>query len=93
MVPNPILQRLRKELDLLDETIVVNLAERFRITDEVGLVKKQYGLPAVDKAREKEMMERLRRSSVKHDVDPEAIVSIYRCLIEQVVKRHKAVLK
>lgn len=88
---NPELQRLRRELDVLDKIIVVNLADRFRITDQIGLVKKQHGLPVIDESREIEMTERLRKLSVEHDVDPEVIVSIFRCLIDQVVERHRAI--
>lgn len=39
------LNDLREEVSAIDNEIYVLLAERFAITDEIGLIKKRLGLP------------------------------------------------
>ena len=51
----------RQSIDNIDAALVHMLAERFRCTKEVGLLKAQYDLPPADPAREEYQIERLRR--------------------------------
>ncbi len=51
----------RQSIDNIDAALVHMLAERFRCTKDVGLLKAQYDLPPADPAREEYQIERLRR--------------------------------
>ena len=53
------LEDLRSSIDRLDTVMVNILAERFKQTDKVGILKVQAGLDALDPKREQEQMERL----------------------------------
>jgi len=53
----------RKELDLINQKLLTLLNQRLRITLEIGKVKKEMGKKIYDTAREKEILDRLRRKN------------------------------
>ena len=57
--PDPELARLRGSIDNLDSALVCLLAERFKITQRVGELKAELGLPPADPQREAQQIERL----------------------------------
>jgi chorismate mutase len=54
----PELDALRTRIDTIDEQIIRLLADRFRVTEEVGLLKKRYQLQAIDPVRRHRMTRR-----------------------------------
>ena len=62
-LPTPIpaeLARLRGSIDNIDAALVYLLAERFKATQQVGVLKATTGLPPSDPAREEQQVARLR---------------------------------
>ena len=60
----------RHTIDNLDAALIHILAERFRCTQQVGVLKAERGLPASDPAREERQIARLREHGVEvHLVD------------------------
>ena len=59
--PNVQLQTLRSSIDNIDAALVFMLAERFRCTKQVGVLKAEHGMPASDPSREEQQTARLRR--------------------------------
>src|SRR6478735_9044546 len=55
-----ILAGFRKSIDNIDAALIHMLAERFRITKEVGDYKARVSLPPADPAREEQQIKRLR---------------------------------
>lgn len=53
----------RKEIDLIDQKLLVLLNRRFRIAIEIGRIKKKLGKTFYDPKREKEILERLKRKN------------------------------
>ena len=66
------LQRLRHSIDNMDAALVHLLAERFAITQQVGVLKAAYGLPPADPAREAQQIARLRALAEEAQLDPDA---------------------
>jgi len=66
-----VLAGLRASIDNLDAILLHTLAERFKATQEVGLLKAAHDLPPADKAREAEQIARLRRLADESGLDPE----------------------
>ena len=64
------LVRLRASIDNLDAALVHLLAERFRCTQQVGVLKATVGLPPSDPAREEQQMARLRQLAQEAGLDP-----------------------
>lgn len=59
---NAELESFRRQIDKIDADIVELLADRFRITAEVGQLKARKGLEAVDPARESSQQTTYRHS-------------------------------
>lgn len=85
------LQELREGLDAIDTALVALLAERFKLTQEVGLYKKAHQLPPVDKQREALQFERITKLAEDAGLNPEYARNVLRLTIDEVVKNHKAI--
>jgi chorismate mutase len=59
------LKALRASIDNIDAALVHMLAERFKCTQKVGVLKATNDLPPADPAREKIQIERLRQLAVR----------------------------
>jgi chorismate mutase-like protein len=57
------LKTKRKEIDLIDQKLLILLNQRLRIALEIGKIKKEMGKNIYDPKREKEVLERLKRKN------------------------------
>ncbi len=57
------LEKSRKDLDLLDQKLLVLLNRRLRISLEIGKIKMRIGKKIYDADREKEIFDRLERKN------------------------------
>ncbi len=85
------LSELRHDIDDVDDRILDVLVERFEITRQVGMVKRDAGLSPVDNSREQELYERVRAKATERGIDPDVVEALYRTLIAHVVVEHKAI--
>lgn len=91
MQSDPELVALRGSIDNLDAAIICLLAERFKITQRVGLLKKQRGLAPADPEREDEQIARLRRMATEANLDPEFAEKWLAFVVAEVVRHHEAI--
>jgi chorismate mutase len=92
--PDPVmaeLSRLRDSIDNLDAALVHLLAERFKCTQQVGLLKAAHGLPPADPVREAQQIERLRLLAAEAKLDPEFAQKFLTFVIAEVVRHHEAI--
>lgn len=82
------LEDLRKRLDKVDSRIIQNLAERFQITEEIGLLKATNKLPPQDVNRETQVFEHIERLAGENGLDVEIANRIYRSILDIVIHRH-----
>jgi len=54
------LKRKRKEIDRIDQKLLILLNQRLRIVQEIGKIKKETGKKIYDPKREKEILEKLK---------------------------------
>jgi len=87
------LGRLRDSIDNMDAALVHLLAERFKITQQVGLLKAGHGLPAADPQREAQQIERLRRLAADAKLDPEFAEKFLNFVVAEVVRHHEALAR
>ena len=85
------LARLRASIDNPDDVVIRVLAERFKITQAVGELKAQLGLPASDPEREQQQIARLRALADDAGLDPEFAEQVLSFIISEVVRNHEAI--
>lgn len=85
------LARLRDSIDNLDAALVHVLAERFKCTQQVGLLKAANSMPAADPEREAQQIDRLRRLAAEAKLDPEFAEKFLSFIIAEVLRHHEAI--
>jgi chorismate mutase len=83
------LKQYRESIDNIDAALVFMLAERFKITQEVGRYKAETGLPPADPGREDRQIERLRTLAQQANLDPEFSEKFLRFIIDEVIRHHE----
>ena len=79
----------RESIDRLDAILVFTLAERFKHTQAVGVLKAQHDLPPSDPAREEKQIARLEELATQADLDPEFAKKFLNFIIQEVIQHHK----
>ena len=82
------LLRLRATIDNIDAALIFMLAERFRATKQVGVLKAEHGMPASDPTREGQQVARLRRLAEDADLDPEFAQKWFSFVVAEVIRHH-----
>jgi len=88
--PREALLRLRATIDNIDAALVHMLAERFRATQQVGVLKASHDFPASDPQREKQQIERLRSLAEDAHLDPEFAEKWFNFVVAEVIRHHVA---
>ncbi|MCR8550845.1 chorismate mutase [Salipiger sp. P9] len=84
-----LLKEHRESIDRLDAILVFTLAERFKHTQAVGVLKAAHDLPPSDPAREENQIARLQDLAEKADLDPEFAKKFLNFIIQEVIKHHE----
>ena len=82
------LLRLRATIDNIDAALIFMLAERFRATKQVGVLKAEHGMPASDPTREEQQVARLRRRAEDAELDPEFAQKWFSFVVAEVIRHH-----
>ncbi|MCK6066303.1 MULTISPECIES: chorismate mutase [Microbacterium] len=88
--PREVLAGLRGSIDNIDAALIFLLAERFKATKQVGVLKAQYGMPPSDPAREEQQIARLKRLAAEADLDPEFAEKWFNFVVAEVIRHHTA---
>ncbi len=88
---DPELTRMRASIDNLDTALICLLAERFKITKEVGLLKAAKGMPPADLERETQQIARLRQLAEQSNLDPEFAEKFLNFIVSEVVRHHERI--
>ena len=79
----------RESIDRLDAILVFTLAERFKHTQAVGVLKAEHGLPPSDPGRESVQIARLERLADEADLDPAFARKFLNFIISEVIRHHE----
>ncbi|GAA3592888.1 chorismate mutase [Klugiella xanthotipulae] len=82
------LQNLRNSIDNIDAALVHMLAERFRCTQQVGVLKAEHDLPPSDPAREARQIKRLKALAEESHLDPEFAEKWFNFVVAEVIHHH-----
>lgn len=87
-IPSEILA-LRRSIDNIDAALVYLLAERFRLTGQVGTIKATVGLPPTDPGREEWQLQRLAEIAQDAGLNVEFAQAFKAFVTAEVVRHHK----
>ncbi|KQS17761.1 MULTISPECIES: chorismate mutase [unclassified Frigoribacterium] len=85
------LSGIRQSIDNIDAALVHMLAERFKYTQSVGLLKAAAGMPASDPERERVQIQRLRRLAEEAQLDPAFAESFLNFIVAEVIHHHERI--
>ncbi|BAU82483.1 chorismate mutase [Streptomyces laurentii] len=85
------LNRLRASIDNIDAAVVHMLAERFKCTQQVGVLKAEHNLPPADPSRESRQIARLRELAVNARLDPAFAEKLLNFIIAEVIRHHETI--
>lgn len=85
------ISQLRQSIDNIDNAVVSLLAERFKVTAQVGVLKAQAGFAPADFKRENRQMARLRRIANDAGLDVEIAEKYREFVVEEAKKRHRRI--
>ncbi len=85
------IEALRATIDNIDAAVVHLLAERFKATSQVGVLKAQAGFAPADLQREEQQLERLRRIARDSGLDTQIAEMYKQFVVEEAKKRHKRI--
>lgn len=81
----------RQSIDNIDAALVHILAERFRCTKAVGVLKATHNLPPSDPTREEYQINRLRQLAQEAHLDPDFAEKFLNFVIKEVIRHHEAI--
>ncbi|MFL2000833.1 chorismate mutase [Microbacterium sp. A1-JK] len=87
--PAVVLAGLRGSIDNIDAALIFLLAERFRCTKQVGVLKAKHDMPASDPTREEQQIARLKRLAEDADLDPAFAEKWFNFVVAEVIRHHR----
>jgi chorismate mutase len=85
------LLELRQSIDNVDAALIHLLAERFKFTQKVGVLKAATGLPASDPERERQQIARLRELAEESHLDPAFAEKFLNFIVAEVIHHHQTI--
>lgn len=82
---------MRSSIDNIDAALVYLLAERFKATQRVGVLKARHQLPPADPDREVAQIGRLRALAESAHLDPAFAEKFLNFIISEVIHHHQAI--
>lgn len=79
---------LRSSIDNIDAALIHMLAERFRCTQEVGILKAENEMAPTDPEREARQIARLRELANEANLDPEFAEKWFNFVVAEVIHHH-----
>lgn len=87
------LAEYRRSIDKIDADLVRLLAERFRITHEIGVYKASNDLAPVDLVRQHRQIDGLRELASSEGLDPEFCEKFVHFVMDEVIQNHKRIAR
>jgi len=77
---------LRKRIDEIDEKILCLLKERVEVCENIGLIKREQGIPVRDRQRENEQFTRITGKASKLGLKPQEVKTVYKEIIAMSIR-------
>ncbi len=83
------IQKLREKIDGIDEKIISLISERKKIASKLGKLKRESGVPILDRKREEMVLRQAKKTARRKRVDPSLAEKILKLLIKDAKKSQK----
>jgi chorismate mutase len=85
------LDEFRKSIDRIDSAILFLLAERFNITEKVGILKKENDLEGLDPERREEQHKTLKKVAEMAGLEMDIAQKFSELIHQEVLRRHREI--
>ena len=75
------IEKLRKQIDKIDDDILELLSRRNDIVKRIAEVKKSLDFPIFDEKREGHLIERLKKKAKEYGLDDDYIIELYNLIL------------
>lgn len=86
------LLRLRDQLDMIDNELLLILIKRFKVTVRVGKLKANKGLDSFDEDREKQKLIDLKVKAEEGALNSEFVLNLFKMIFAEVLENHRSYL-
>ena len=86
------LYELRRQIDGIDENLLELLANRMRISREIGVYKKEHRMPILQTPRYGEILENRTKAGVAMDLNPDFVQAVLKEIHEESVRQQMIVM-
>ena len=76
------IEKLRDEINRLNEEIIYKLAKRVDAAVKIGAAKKRHDKPIIDRRREEKIYEQVRGLAIRNQLDAEGVERVFREIIQ-----------
>lgn len=87
------LNELRQRMNGVNAALIRLLSERKEISEQIGLLKAEHGLPIYDPEREMEIIRSMREAARLHDLSEESVEEIFKLIMEMCRKVQEELIK
>ena len=86
------LDRIRADIDAVDNGLVELLARRRELVIELAKIKKTLDLPIYDRKREQALVDRVKKWGLEHELNEEFVEVVFRLIVmnSKEVQQHEA---
>ena len=86
------LDKMRQDIDQLDDQILSLIAKRFKVVEEVGKYKKQNDMPPLQPGRWQQVVAKIRAKANKLNLNPNMIEQIWNIIHKQAQAEEQQVI-
>lgn len=83
------LEKLRKEIDQLDQDLLKILSKRKKAVKKISQIKQATNLPLKDLVREGEMSTQREQLAQEYNLNPRFVENLFKLIINQSIKEQK----
>jgi chorismate mutase len=80
------MDKIRSQIQQIDEKMIKLIAERMKLAQELGLKKKELGLPVRDDKREKILFEVWEEIAKKENLNPRLIDELWSIILDESIR-------
>ena len=81
-MPDERIDELRREIDRINQQLLMLIAQRQDVSVAIGALKASHGLPLYSEEREAELLQVFRDDAIRMDIDPDYVEELMRVVLE-----------